>query len=193
MVASWGVVCRPKAGQTISGDVYVYQELPDGQILAAVIDGLGGGAEAAEPAQKAATLLQAHPDWPLQELIRAGHQALHNTRGAVIGVLRLNTRTSTAAYVGVGNIGIFVQSSAQIKPISKNGILGARLPASLLELSYTYHTGDTFVLYSDGVSVRWIVDTKIDLHLAPQTLAETVLARYGKLNDDATVLVVRPS
>ena len=193
MVKSWGVACRPKAGQTISGDVYVYEVPSDSHILAAVIDGLGSGAEAAEPAQRAAPLLRTHPDWPLQELVRVGHQELHNTRGAVIGLLRLNIHTSRATYVGVGNIGIFVHSNAHIKPISKNGILGARLPASLLELSYTYHPGDTFVLYSDGISVQWSIDPKLDIHLAPQTLAETVLVRYGKLNDDATVLVVRPS
>ena len=75
-------------------------------------------------------------------------------RGAVIGLLRLDQQSHKASYVGVGNIGMQVYSRQMIKPISKNGILGFRLP-TLLELHYVYDPGDIFVLYSDGVSSRF--------------------------------------
>lgn len=188
----WGAVCRPKEGQTVSGDTYVFEERPNGVMLAAVIDGLGGGVEAARPAQLAASTLRQNADLPLPELVRLAHTALHSTRGAVIGMLRLDTAARKAWYVGVGNIGIYVQSARSIKPISKNGILGARLPPTLLELPYMYDPGDTFVLYSDGISSRWSLDGKLDLRTPPQVIANSVLAGYGKQADDATVLVVRP-
>jgi phosphoserine phosphatase RsbX len=186
----WGAVCRAKQGQRVSGDVYLVEEYADGLVLASVIDGLGGGEEAERAARLAAQTLRQNPDAPLQDLIRRSHAALHSTRGAVIGLLRLELAAAQATYTGIGNIGAQVYSRRPIKPISKNGILGFRLP-SLLELRYTYDPGDLFVLYSDGVSSHFAQDSKLDLRQTPQQLAEQVLAKYGKLTDDATVLVIR--
>jgi serine/threonine protein phosphatase PrpC len=187
---SWGAVCRAKQGQNISGDVYFVEEYLEGVVLASVIDGLGGGLEAERAASLAAETLRRNPAMPLQELIRRSHAALHSTRGAVIGLLRLELVANQATYVGVGNIGVQVYSRQPIKPISKNGILGFRLP-NLLELRYSYDPGDLFVLYSDGVSGHFAQDNKIDLKQPPQQMAEQVLASYGKHSDDATVVVMR--
>jgi len=187
---TWGAVCRAKQGQSISGDVYVVREYAEGCVLISVIDGLGGGSEAERAARLAAQTLEQYPDYPLQDLIRRSHTALHSTRGAVIGVLRLELDSSQATYVGVGNIGVQVYSRQPIKPISKNGILGFRLP-SLLELRYVYDPGDIFVLYSDGVSNNFAQDNKIDIKQPPQRLAEQILASYGKHTDDATVVAIK--
>ena len=190
MTIAWGGVCRAKQGQQVSGDVYFVQEYADGLVLASVIDGLGGGVEAERAARLAAQVLKQSPEAPLQDLIRRSHAALHSTRGAVIGLLRLDLAAAQAAYVGVGNIGVQVYSRQPIRPISKNGILGFRLP-SLLELRYSYDPGDLFVIYSDGVSNHFTQDATIDLKQPPQRMAEQVLAQYGKLSDDATVVVIK--
>lgn len=190
MSITWGAVCRAKQGQSISGDIYVVQEYAEGQALISIIDGLGGGIEAERAARLAAQLLEKYPDLPLQELIRRSHTALHSTRGAVIGILRLEQANSQATYVGIGNIGVQVYSRQPIKPISKNGILGFRMP-SLLELRYVYDPGDIFVLYSDGVSSSFAQDNKIDIKQSPQRMAEQILATYGKYTDDATVVTVK--
>jgi phosphoserine phosphatase RsbX len=187
---TWGAVCRAKQGQSISGDVYVVREYAEQQVLISIIDGLGGGIEAERAARLAAQLLEQHPDYPLQDLIRRSHTALHSTRGAVIGILRLEQASSQATYVGVGNIGTQVYSRQPIKPISKNGILGFRLP-TLLELRYIYDPGDIFVLYSDGVSASFAQDSKIDIKQPPQRIAEQILETYGKHSDDATVVAVK--
>jgi len=187
---TWGAVCRAKQGQSISGDVYVVREYAEGQVLISIIDGLGGGSEAERAARLAAQLLEQYPDYPLQDLIRRSHTALHSTRGAVIGLLRLEQASCQATYVGVGNIGVQVYSRQPIKPISKNGILGFRLP-SLLELRYVYDPGDIFVLYSDGVSSSFAQDNKIDIKQPPQRMAEQILETYGKHIDDATVVAVK--
>lgn len=190
MTIAWGAVCRAKQGQIVSGDVYLVHEYGEGQLIASVIDGLGGGEEAARAARLAHQMLLQYPDYPLQELIRRSHAALHGTRGAVIGLLRLELTNSIASYVGVGNIGMQVYSRQPIKPISKNGILGFRLP-TLLELRYVYDPGDIFVIYSDGVSTHFAQDGKINIKQPAQNLAEQVLATYGKLNDDATVVAIK--
>ena len=190
MSITWGAVCRAKQGQSISGDVYVVRENAEGQALISIIDGLGGGIEAERAARLAAQLLEQHHDLPLQDLIRRSHTALHSTRGAVIGILRLEQESSHATYIGVGNIGVQVYSRQPIKPISKNGILGFRLP-TLLELRYVYDPGDVFVLYSDGVSSSFAQDSKIDIKQPPQRMAEQILETYGKYTDDATVIAVK--
>ncbi|NJN65872.1 MAG: SpoIIE family protein phosphatase [Chloroflexaceae bacterium] len=190
MRMTWGAVNRPKQGQSISGDTFVAQEWDNGQALFAVIDGLGGGEEASFAARSAASVLEEHPDYPLEQLIRQSHHALRSTRGAVIALLRMDGTNKKASFIGVGNIGIQVYSNQPIKPISKNGILGYRMP-TLLELHYSYNSGDTFVLYSDGISGRFNLDGKIDIALPPQSLAAAILDRYGKTNDDATVVVIR--
>lgn len=190
MTWTWGAVCRAKQNQTVSGDLYVVQEHGEGRLIVAVVDGLGGGEEAARAARAAEQVIRQHPEWPLQELVQRSHVALHSTRGAVIGLLRLDTQGHKVNYVGVGNIGAQVYSRQTIKPISKNGILGFRLP-TLLELHYTYDPGDIFVLYSDGVSSRFALDGKIDIRQPPQHIAEQILELYGKTIDDATVVVIK--
>lgn len=187
---AWGAVCRAKQGQTVSGDVYLVHEYAQNQVLATVIDGLGGGEEAARAALLARDVLLQYPDYPLQDLLRRAHTALHATRGAVIGLMRLDLAQNTALYTGVGNIGMQVYSRQPIRPISKNGILGFRLP-TLLELRYTYDPGDIFVIYSDGISNHFTQDSKIDIKRPPQQMAEQVLANYGKHSDDATVVVIK--
>jgi len=190
MIYSWGAVCRPKQGQNVSGDIFLVREGREGSLTVAVIDGLGGGEEAAKAARAAEAVIDAHPDWPLQELIQHSHTALHSTRGAVIGILRLDPSGFKVNYVGVGNIGIQVYSRQPIKPISKNGILGFRLPA-LLEMHYVYQPGDTFILFSDGISARFAQENAVDVRQTPQQISEDLLARYGKMIDDATVLTVK--
>ncbi|MEI8307343.1 MAG: SpoIIE family protein phosphatase [Chloroflexales bacterium] len=192
MSVSWGAACRPKEGQSVSGDVFVVEPFDASGLQVAVIDGLGGGIEAAHAAEGAATVIRARLDSEPLDLIRLAHTALHNTRGAVIGILTFDLLHRSVTYVGVGNIGAQVYSSQSIKPISKNGILGYRLP-HLLKMTYAYNFGDTFVLYSDGISSRFGLDTHVNHNQPPQMFADLILSRYGKMNDDATVVVVRIS
>ncbi|NJK80489.1 MAG: SpoIIE family protein phosphatase [Chloroflexaceae bacterium] len=189
MSIQWGAVCRPKEGQSISGDSYIVLEQTT-SVLVGVVDGLGGGEAAAEAADGAIAVIREHPAYSLEQLIRTAHERLHHTRGAVIGLMRMQLAANKMQFVGVGNIGVHVLSSRPIKPISKNGILGYRLPTLLL-LDYVYNSGDTFVLYSDGISSRFALDHTSDFTMAPQALAEAILANYGKHNDDATVVVIR--
>lgn len=192
MSFTWGAVCRPKIGQSVSGDTYVIEK-PDAHVLVvAVIDGLGGGTEAARAAHAAEQTVRDMLTEPFQEVVRRAHTALHSTRGAVMGLLRLDAKTRQASYMGVGNIGVHVYSRQAIKPISKNGIVGFRLP-SLLELHYHYDPDDVFVIYSDGVSSHFGQQSRLEPYQTPQMFADTLLQTYGKTNDDATVVVVRAS
>lgn len=190
MGVSWGAVVRPKQGQTVSGDLYLVERFEPHGLQVCVIDGLGGGVEAARAAEGAAAVVRANAGAEPGAIMQLAHGAIHGTRGAVMALLTFNLQLRSVSYIGVGNIGAHVYSALSIKPISKNGIIGYRLP-HLLKLAYSYNFGDTFVLYSDGVSSRFGHHSVVDPTLPPQGLAEQIMLHYGKDNDDATVVVVR--
>lgn len=184
-----GVAERPKAGATISGDSYLIKSI--GSIdLVAVIDGLGGGIAAAEAAKKAYDAIETHAEHPLSMIMQAAHTACMGTRGAVVALLRLDHEKHEATYVGVGNIGIYVVSKHLIKPISRNGIVGYRMP-SLMEYRAAFDGGDTFILCSDGISMRFSEAPFMSEPLAPQPLADRIIELFGKTSDDVTVVVVK--
>lgn len=184
-----GIAERPKIGATISGDSYVIKN-GGPTALIAVIDGLGGGNAAAEAAKCAYSAIEQHGDQPLTAIMQHAHQACLGTRGAVVGLLRLDLAANTARYVGVGNIDIHVVSQHTIKPLSRNGIVGYRMP-HLMEHHATFDAGDSFILFSDGISRRFTDDALMHEGLEPQPLADRILASWGKDNDDATVVVVK--
>src|SRR5258706_16485465 len=88
-LVDWGVATRPIAGEAVSGDVHLVQPFHHGVLLAA-IDGLGHGKEAVAAARAAVAVLKKHPREPVVQLIQRCHEALAETRGAVMTVASLH-------------------------------------------------------------------------------------------------------
>ncbi len=194
----YGIVHRPKPSRDVSGDAYLIIERKE-KILIALVDGLGSGQAAAQASQKAVQCVEKNSALALGDIVLKCHRDLRGTRGAVMMLMGVNFADCTVAFVGVGNIGAQAHSVEPIKPISKNGIVGYRLPR-LVEFRYRYTPGDLFVLYSDGISSRFILnsleewnrDNGRSLFLEePQALAEEIARRFGKDNDDLTIIVAR--
>jgi negative regulator of sigma-B (phosphoserine phosphatase) len=187
----FGIVHRPKSGRDISGDAYLIKEGEEATLVC-LVDGLGSGEAAAEASQAAIRYVEMNSTLPLSDIMANCHQALRGTRGAVMALLRISFLESAIAFVGVGNIGIHARSTALIKPISRNGIVGYRLPR-LQEFTYPYTPGDLFVLHTDGISGRFTLDGALWTEGAQdvQTLADAIAQNFGKENDDVTVLVAR--
>ncbi|MFB0536602.1 MAG: SpoIIE family protein phosphatase [Anaerolineae bacterium] len=187
----FGIVHRPKSGRNISGDAYLIKEEEEATLIC-LVDGLGSGEAAAEAAQAAIRCVQVNSTLPLSDIMAKCHQALKGTRGAVVALMRISFAESTLTFVGVGNIGIHVRSTALIKPISRNGIVGYRLPP-LREFTYPYTPGDLFVLHTDGISNRFTLDSAVWMKQAQdvQILADEIARNFGKKNDDVTILIAR--
>jgi serine/threonine protein phosphatase PrpC len=187
----FGIVYRPKSGRSVSGDAYLIKEEEEATLIC-LVDGLGSGERAAEAAQAAIGCVEVNGTLSLSDIMAKCHQALKGTRGAVIALTRISFAESTVTFVGVGNIGIHVRSAAPIKPISKNGIVGYRLPR-LKEFAYPYTPGDIFVLHTDGISNRFTLDNAVWMQEAQdvQTLADEIAQNFGKENDDLTVIIAR--
>ena len=187
-----GVWSRPHPKETANGDAYFVRRR-GGQMLLAVIDGLGHGRGAEEASEAALEVLSAWQGEPLGELFTRAHERLRPTRGAVMGACVVDTKRGAFYYAGVGNVEVRVFNTPQpVRPISANGTLGARL-GQLKVWSYPWAEGATVVLASDGLSATWdINDYPGLLARSPQLLAGVLLRDYGRDSDDATVLVARP-
>ena len=189
----WSVASRPAPGQNVSGDLHLVK--PFGQrILVGVMDGIGHGDEAAAAARAAAEILDQYAGDPTILLIRRCHDALLKTRGVVLTVAKLNTEENTMTWLGVGNVeGRLLRADASASHpresvLLRGGMVGYQLPtlqASVIPVA----AGDLLVLATDGIHP--VFEDGINLNETPKQIAEKILSRHFKGNDDALVLVAR--
>jgi anti-sigma regulatory factor (Ser/Thr protein kinase) len=188
----FGIWTQPHPGEVVNGDAYCIKERNDKTLLA-VVDGLGHGEGAKEASRVALDVLE---DWMGErpdELLRAAHEALRVTRGAVMGIVVLDHSAETFQYAGVGNIAVRVFGTPEhVAPISANGTLGLRLGNTLRLWTYPWAEGATVLMASDGLSESWDIQSYPGLlKRSPQMLAGILMRDYGRGTDDATVLVAR--
>ncbi len=190
---AWGVASRAAPGEVVSGDLHLIKPITDG-VLAAVVDGLGHGDEAATAAKIAIAALEGHAEEPLAALVKRCHEALTQNRGVVMTVATLCSLDDKLVWLGVGNVeAILLRADRQAKVPSdrvllRSGLVGYRLPylrASTLPLA----PDDLLIFATDGLDAGFAEGlARSD---SPQQLADSILERHFKGHDDALVLVVR--
>jgi phosphoserine phosphatase RsbX len=192
-ILDWGVATATRAGERESGDLHVVQAVgPD--VLVAVVDGLGHGAEASAAARAAVAVLGQHAGEPLLRLIKRCHDALRGKRGVVMSVARFEGAAATMTWVGVGNVeGVVLCADRERRPahhtlLTRGGIVGSELPELRPEV-VSLAPQDTLILATDGIATPFVDQLPGDA--PPQALADRILARHSKGTDDALVLVAR--
>jgi phosphoserine phosphatase RsbX len=189
----WAVADLARPGQRQSGDRSVVLPTADG-CLAAVVDGLGHGAEAASAAAVAVQALERAAHRPVVQLLRDCHNSLIGTRGAVISLAAFNTREETMTWLGVGDVeGRLLRAQGSAGPrteslLLRGGVVGARLP-TLVSEAVPVRRGDTLILATDGVRSDFL-DSPLPA-LPTRELADHLLGRFCTQTDDALVLVAR--
>jgi anti-sigma regulatory factor (Ser/Thr protein kinase)/serine/threonine protein phosphatase PrpC len=185
-----GASTRPKPGEELNGDNYAVIHLSESNTVVAVIDGLGHGKEANRASQLAKEQVIFKPDMEIDALIREVHNAIKGTRGATIGIIRIDTAANKLKFSGIGNIeGQIYSKDKKMNLISYGGIVGHNIRTPRI-FEFDFNRGDTVCLYSDGIISRWQYDD-FDWELSPQKNADTIVTRYSRINDDATVLIIR--
>jgi len=189
----WGVATRSRRGEAVNGDLGVVAVLPEG-LLVAAIDGLGHGGEAARAARKAGEVVRERASEELVPLIECCHDALRNTRGAVIGLAFMSHLRRTMTWLGVGNIEGLVLSAdpSALQPKGHlalgSGVLGHELQ-SVRIATLDVRRGDVLILATDGVEAAFA--DSVDISGSAQDISERILAVHWKPIDDALVLAVR--
>ncbi len=187
----WGGFSRPLMRSDANGDAYVIRQ-QENRLLVAIIDGLGHGLAAREAAREAKAAIERHEYSPVENILRATHEELKMTRGAVAGIAALDRQAGTIEYVGIGNTDCRVISAAgQTRFISLNGTLGSRLDRVRVFKEQLPKVA-TLVMSTDGISERWDLEYYPELlGLHPQLLCAVILRDYGRPADDATIICGR--
>ena len=185
----FGIMSRPKIGETSNGDSWFLKEF-NGQVMIAVFDGLGHGEDAAIASLKACAVLNANFEEPLDKLLHRVHVELHRTRGAVGSIALINEKAAWLEYAGIGNIWAQVFNAPQpVRPVNFNGILGSNLE-KVKVFHFAWHKGNILMMSSDGISDKFTPDSYPGLLTKhPMIIADLVLRDYGRNSDDATVIV----
>ena len=174
---------RPKAGELENGDgVMVRQE--GARTLVAVVDALGHGPVAAQVSSEALRCLaQVSMDQDVEAILAAMHAALRHGRGAAVMLGLFDGRTLHCG--GVGNVELRSRGT-RVPVIPTPGILGQSY-RTLRVASVALLPGDRLALFSDGLSSR--LELEDARHHPPGAACDLLMERYGRLTDDATVLV----
>ncbi len=176
-----------------SGDLHLIARFPDG-VLAAVMDGLGHGPEAALAATQAARILEASAGEPVAALVQRCHDGLRRTRGVVMSVASFTARDSSMAWIGVGNVETVLLradpwASRRREAISgRGGVVGYQLPP-LRAAALPVSRGDTLIMATDGIRAEFT--SAVSSAPTPRELADSIMTQHCKGSDDALVLVVR--
>lgn len=180
---------RPLSGETESGDIAVLESSAD-VTLAAVIDGLGHGPEAATAARVAAEILEAGTGQEVGALIERCHRALKQTRGASISIAAIDAGDNSMTWVAIGNVeGRLVERQWPTRSIfPAAGVAGVELP-QLRPETLDLRRGSTLILATDGVQSGF--SDSLAASGSPQQVADRILGEHGRSTDDALVLVVR--
>lgn len=187
------VATVPLPGEKESGDLSLIKRVGAGTLVA-VVDGLGHGQDAASAAHAAVGAVDRYAREPLSDLVRRCHEALVGLRGVVLGVAYLDPQAATLTWLGVGNVGgVLLRADAGSRParvtlVPSAGFIGAEQIHPTTR-SVPLALGDTVILYSDGIRDGF-ADAVVLAH-SPQEIADFVITRHSKGNDDALVLVAR--
>ncbi|HKX11374.1 MAG TPA: SpoIIE family protein phosphatase [Stellaceae bacterium] len=184
------VASRAQDGGGVSGDMHVVRRLGQ-RVLVAVVDGLGHGFDAESAARMAIATIESEPNPEILGLVHRCHTVLNRSRGVVMSIASLDAERQQMTWAAVGNVeGVLIRMGTAKREsiLMRGGIVGHRLPplrAATLPLA----AGDLLVLATDGVREGFAESFRPDAPL--QEIADHILARFGRSNDDALVLAGR--
>jgi negative regulator of sigma-B (phosphoserine phosphatase) len=180
-----GGFSRPYKGLSICGDSFIIEHR-EGELLAAVIDGLGHGYESSVAAERAVEVIREHASLTVGAILQRCHQELRVTRGAAVGVMKI-AENGDGEFCGIGNIEVQALNGQPPSVFCLAGIVGHNMRSSKV-MKVAMKPGDIYCLMSDGVSSRG--NLKSCLPGPPDTVARRIVESWGKDHDDATAVVL---
>jgi anti-sigma regulatory factor (Ser/Thr protein kinase)/serine/threonine protein phosphatase PrpC len=188
-----GVATRSYRFLPENGDAFLIKQWGR-YALVGVIDGLGHGQFAQRAAQTARQYLDHHYDQPLDSLFRGVGRACRATRGVVMALARFDLDRQKLTLASVGDIEVrLIGNPEPFNFVVRRGIVGLNAP-NPVPTEHSWTSNSLLVMHSDGLRTKWTWDEFSDVaRAAPPVIARRLLETWGKLDDDATVLVVKNS
>ena len=190
--SGWDVSCRVRAhpGELRSGDQALV--IPcEGGLLLAIIDASGHGERAFRVSSQLASQLHACASADLQHTMARLHAAAQGTLGAAVGLAFADPANDQLRYLGVGNTRAAKLGSQAWRGVSRDGVLGERLPTAF-EQHVPLAAGDCVILWSDGLPdlATHSLLASVSLRSADE-IARRFLADSAKPYDDAGCVVMK--
>ncbi len=191
---TWAAASRPMRGQVVSGDRASVQ-MDGSRAVIAVVDGLGHGPEAAEAARLATEVIEHNPAEPIDVLLLLAHRELASSRGAAASVAIVDAAAGQMHWLGVGNVeGVVIRADLHARPRTLGvflvgGVLGYQMNQLHRPAPVDLHDRDIVVIATDGV--RADLSSIVRHDQPPERLADAILEKYGRPDDDALVVVAR--
>jgi anti-sigma regulatory factor (Ser/Thr protein kinase) len=181
---------HPKYGEINSGD-FIIVKSNDDYLFALMIDVTGHGDSAHRVGNDLIQQLGDSYDRDLSKLVQKIHHLLQGTVGAAIGILLIDRKNQGFEYTGVGNTMLKKYGITEWTGISKDGIMGQRMPTLFIERQ-KLQAGDVLVLTSDGMHTHALPESLRANHdLSANELIQRVMRPNIKSDDDASCLVVK--
>jgi len=188
-----GAVWTPIAGEDVCGDGWAVACGGDGATVLAS-DGLGHGPDAARASNAAIDALarcDALDAADAGAVMHAVHEALRPTRGAALGLARIDFAAGELRFAGVGNIAGVAIDDGRRALVSHNGIVGHNM-RKVQEFAVPFGPGALCILCSDGIQTQWDLNKYPGLQgCSPALIAAVLMRDFVRGRDDAMVLVVR--
>lgn len=164
---------------------------PASSCLLAIVDGLGHGPEAAQAADLAMQTIAEQPGQPLAEILAGLDIRLTATRGAAIGLARIDG--GLLSHAGIGNTRTVRWRGDHLARLpSQPGIVGGGLCGTVDINRLELLPGDWLLMFTDGLHERLQLPVRLpEWDRDPDTLCDHLLRRWRSAPDDAGVLVMR--
>lgn len=192
--ARWARLCQPLHEAEPCGDaaaVFAIEGAPGAAVLV-LVDGLGHGPPAAEAAQCALATVSTHRQLPLPQLMGTLDEALRRTRGAAVGLLRVQAgpQGGELSFAGVGNTrALRSRGAVQQRLASQYGVVGAGLPQPVAVQVLDLAPGDWVLMFSDGLDERLVLPGPLpEWQRDPALLCSRLAAAWRQGADDVGVL-----
>lgn len=187
-------LCLPLHADEPCGDaaaVFGFDDAP-GDVLLALADGLGHGPHAADAAQRALQVVAAHKSLPLPQLMSELDDALRDTRGAAIGLMRVyaTPERRSLAFAGIGNTrALRWHRQHHHRLPSQYGVVGAGLTWPVAVQVMVLEPDDWVLMFSDGLDERLTLPLPLpEWERDPQLLCAHLARRWRQGADDIGVL-----
>jgi len=185
-----GSYTLPMPSKVRGGDFAITLAAANGPVLV-MLDVTGHGERAYAIGCGIASLLPTVVDLPTGQIMQLVHDKLVGTVGAALGILAIDADSGRFSYVGVGNTGIARVTGERWRGISRDGLVGSRLPR-LLEQTGSLVPGDAVLMWTDGISEiqgpRYLAKNS---NQPAQVIARDLVNTLGKPHDDAGCIVLR--
>ena len=181
---------RSMPGEYVSGDATLVIEF-NGYMLLVIADASGHGHKAHEVSKIISKYISDNLCRDLAILMTGLHKALVGTLGAAAGLLLIDINSQTFQYLGIGNTGANRCVGESWKGVSRDGILGQRLPGFYAQAGFLKN-GDIFSMWTDGISDQagnHFVRTHA--YESAEKIAHSLVAELGKQHDDASCIIFK--